>query len=385
MPSSGKHLFHCLYSSWRRKKETNENSPAWKRLNQRFTLRELRTITNNFNIARRVDDFSSDDFSFSVYRGYINDSYKDLVAIKVFKQKASDHQRFLTEMELLSNLRHANIVSLIGYCCDGSDNIIVHEYTPHGTLEDHLLNTNNVNPPLSWKQRLQICIGVARGLEFLHAANPSIVHRDIKCKNILVNKYLVAKLSNFDLSKLISTSLSESDNHVTTALVGTWGYVDPEYMWAGRLTVKSDVYSFGVVLFEVLCAKTVLELVQREQISLAEHGRRCVEDGLVDQIIDPCLKGEIAPKSLKAYTNIAYNCLNERGNERPTMADVAKKLELTLLLQECTEADIPFSPSWLRSIPWPVEGRESPTESQDEEFSHYEQWRIYNEAFDGTN
>ncbi|KAK6269805.1 hypothetical protein POUND7_006910 [Theobroma cacao] len=310
----------------------------------------------HFDIARRVYDFSSGDLPFSVYRGYINDSYKDLVSIKV-SEPTSDHQNFLTEIELLSNLRQANIVSLISYCCDGSDKIIVHEYTPHGTLYDHLLNPNNGNPPLSWKQRLQICIGVARGLEFLHAANHSTVHSDIKSKIILVNKNLVAKLSNFGFSKLISTSLSETDNHVTTAGAdNSVGYEDPDYVYLQNngLTVKSDVYCFGAVLFQVLCAKPVFELcesrVEVQNISNSS-ARRCVEDGTLGQIIDPCLKGEIAANSLKAYVDVACNCLNDREDERPTLADVAKRLELTLLLQECTEADIPFSPSWLRSIP----------------------------------
>ncbi|WRX29078.1 Serine-threonine/tyrosine-protein kinase [Theobroma cacao] len=364
MPSSGKHLFHCLYSSWKREKETNENSPAWKRLYRRFTIGELRTATQNFDIARRIDDFPNTVYPFSVYRGYINGSYKDLVAIKVFDPN-SDHQNFLTEIELLSNLRHANIVSLIGYCSDGSDNIIVHEYTPHGTLYDHLQKTDNGNPLLSWKQRLQICIGIAGGLEFLHTAKPSIVHGDIRSTSILVNQNLIAKISVFDIAKLISTSLSESDHHVTSDVVGTLGYLDPEYFRTSRLTVKSDVYSFGVVLFEVLCAKSAFRLWQEEETSLAECGRRCVEDGKLHQIIDPCLNGEIAPKSLKAYADIAYNCLNERGNQRPTMAAVTKKLELSLLLQECTEADIPFSPSWLRSIPLTVEGSESLAERQE--------------------
>ncbi|WRX29043.1 Protein kinase domain - like 10 [Theobroma cacao] len=294
----------------------------------------------HFDIARRVYDFSSGDLPFSVYRGYINDSYKDLVSIKV-SEPTSDHQNFLTEIELLSNLRQANIVSLISYCCDGSDKIIVHEYTPHGTLYDHLLNPNNGNPP------------------------------DIKSKIILVNKNLVAKLSNFGFYKLISTSLSETDNHVTTAGAdNSVGYEDPDYVYLQNngLTVKSDVYCFGAVLFQVLCAKPVFELcesrVEVQNISNSS-ARRCVEDGTLGQIIDPCLKGEIAANSLKAYVDVACNCLNDREDERPTLADVAKRLELTLLLQECIEADIPFSPSWLRSIPWPVEESESRAESQD--------------------
>ncbi|XVF65783.1 hypothetical protein PTKIN_Ptkin09bG0278100 [Pterospermum kingtungense] len=348
-PSSG----NCpclpnLFSLWRKAKKTNKDSPPWQRLCRRFTLEELRTATDNFQSKIGENGFVN------LYKGFIKDSYKDTVAIRRFVS-SQQHEYFMTEMELLSNLQyHPNIISLIGYCLDGSnsDKFIVYEYMPRGTLHDLLHNRNDFQPLLSWKKRLEICIGVARGLEFLHTGNnPSIIHRDIKTRNILLDQNWVAKISDFELSKLmVPTSLSESDSHVTTRIVGTMGYIDPEYMRAGYLTKKSDVYSFGVVLFEVLSARKPWDRYLEEGQGLTRWCRDCVEDGRVDEIIDPLLKDEIAPDCLKAYVDMAYKCTNERTDERPTMDAVVKRLELTLSLQECVEADIPFSPSWLQSI-----------------------------------
>ncbi|XWS13135.1 hypothetical protein CRYUN_Cryun36dG0011600 [Craigia yunnanensis] len=351
-PSSGKHP--CLpnsFSLWRKAKKTNEASPPWKRLCRRFTLEELKTATNNFQMKISDDRFSSE------YKGFIKDSYKDTVSIKRFRSHSEQHESFLREMELLSNLRHPNIVPLIGYCLDGSksDNFIIYEYMPRGSLHDQLHSRNDYQPLLSWKKRLEVCIGAARGLEFLHAGNPSIIHRDIKTSNILLDQNLFAKISGFEHYKLVPTSLLEADSHVSTGIVGTLWYLDPEYARTGHLTKKSDVYSFGVVLFEVLSARKPWDndIFPEERRNLTQWCRHCMEDGRLDEIIDPRLKDEIAPECLKAYVDMAYKCSNERGNERPTIDVVVKRLQLTLLLQECIEADIPFSPSWLRSIVLP--------------------------------
>ncbi|XP_007033759.2 PREDICTED: receptor-like protein kinase ANXUR2 [Theobroma cacao] len=363
--SSGKPPFANLCSLWRRGK-TEENLPAWKKLYPRFQLEELLKATNNFDPALKVGEDSWD----TVYEGYINDSYKYPVRIKRFKPHL-DHQIFLTEMDLLSNLHHPNIVSLIGYCLDGSDRIIVLKHMAQGTLHDHLHGKIYYEPPLSWKRRLEICIGVARGLERLHTGNPLIIHRDIKSRNILLDQNWVANISNFQISKLVPSSLLESDSHVSTTVGGTLGYLDPEYAFSGHLSVKSDVYSFGVVLFEVLCGRTLLDVHRNEEeIELITWGRRGVEDGKLGQIIDPRLKGEIAPECLKAYAYLAYNCTIERGNERPGMSAVLKRLQLVLLLQECIEADIPYSPSWLTSLVPPPKSSEPLVDMDASEYLH---------------
>ncbi|XVE80925.1 hypothetical protein DITRI_Ditri15bG0020500 [Diplodiscus trichospermus] len=349
-PSSGNHPFlRYLFRLWRKATKTNQNPPLWMKLYPRFTLKELITATDNFLSKIGQDGFST------LHKGFIKNSYKDTIAVRRFKSDPRAHEYFLTEMELRSNLHHLNIVSLMGYSIDGSesDKFIVYEYMPGGTLHDRLHSSKDSQPLLSWKKRLEICIGAALGIEFLHTGNPSIILRDIKTSNILLDQNWVAKISDFGLAKLVPTSFSESDSHVLTVVAGTLGYIDPEYFMTSQLTKKSDVYSFGVVLFEVLSARKAMDIVLEERRYLIHWCRHCVEDGRIDEIVDPCLKDEIEPECLKAYVDMAYRCSNERTDERPTIDAVVKRLQLTLLLQECIEADIPFSPSWLRAITLP--------------------------------
>ncbi|KAB2051405.1 hypothetical protein ES319_A12G052600v1 [Gossypium barbadense] len=314
-----------------RRKESNEKdkSVTLRGLCRRFTLEELRDATNNFDRALVI---GNGGFG-RVFKGCIDGGTP--VAIKALKPTSTQGSKeFETEIKMLSDLRYRHLVSLIG-CCDEGVKIIVYEYMPGGTLRDHLYSTKG--PPLSWKQRLEISIGVARGIKYLHGQNTKIIHRDIKPSNILLDDNLVSKVSDFGLSRFGPTSLSRS--HVTTGVRGTFGYVDPEYFETSRLSVKSDVYSFGVVLFEMLCARPAVDLrLDDEQPTLAEWVRRCIKVGKLKQIMDPNLKGQISPGCLKAYVGIALKCLNNDRHKRPTMAAVLKKLKRALELQECTDA-----------------------------------------------
>ncbi|XVE80928.1 hypothetical protein DITRI_Ditri15bG0020800 [Diplodiscus trichospermus] len=312
------------------------------RLYPRYTLKELITASDNFRSKIGEDGVST------LYKGFIKNSYKDTIAIRKFKSEPGLQQFFMTEMELRSHLHHPNIISLMGYCFDGSesDNFIIYEYMPGGTLHDRLHSSKDSLPLLSWKKRLEICIGAALGIEFLHTGNLSIILCDIKTSNILLDQNWVPKISDFGLA--MPTSRSESDSHVIRRVAGSLGYLDPEYVWTGRLTKKSDVYSFGIVLFEVLSAIKVDHGLLEHRRDLIQWWRHRVEDGRLDEIVAPRLKDEIAPECLKPYVDMAYRCLNERSNDRPTIDAVWKRLQLTLLLQECIEADIPSSPSWLK-------------------------------------
>ncbi|XP_027922550.1 receptor-like protein kinase FERONIA [Vigna unguiculata] len=241
-----------------------------------------------------------------------------------------DYVKATTDM-----ISHLYLINLIWWYCKQNEMIVVYDFMGRGTLSDHLYNTDN--PPLSWKQRLQICIGAARGLHYLHTGGKhTIIHRNVKTTNILLDDKWVAKVSDFGLSRIGPTDTDKS--HVSTHVKGSFGYIDPEYYKRFRLTEKSDVYSFGVVLFEILCGRPALiHSAETQQVSLSNWVKHCDRNGTIAEIVEPALKKKIAPECLKKFCEIGMSCLLEDGTQRPCMKDVVAMLEFTLRLQESAE------------------------------------------------
>ncbi|XP_059649444.1 receptor-like protein kinase FERONIA isoform X1 [Cornus florida] len=295
---------------------------------RRFSFAEIQLATNNFG-----DEFIIGKGGFgNVYKGLINNGTKT-VAIKRLKSESKQgFVEFWMEIETLSTIRHDHLVSLIGYYEDSQEMLLVYEYMDNGSLADHLYQARrkgDVNSPLSWEQRLIICIGAARGLAYLHTsrdAHHGVIHRDVKSSNILLDKNWEAKISDFGLSKM--DNAGQSQTHISTAVKGTFGYFDPEYFFTCRLTKKSDVYAFGVVLFEVLCERPAVDVrLEEEQHSLAQWAKHCIREGTLDRIVDPSVREQISPSCLKVFAEIATKCLHNNPNERLTMAGVVAGLE----------------------------------------------------------
>ncbi|CAA2971474.1 Serine threonine kinase [Olea europaea subsp. europaea] len=289
-----------------------------------FRLEEIKFATDNFN-----ESFVIGRGGFgNVYKGYI-DNGATAVAVKRLNPSSNQGAReFKTEIQILSTLRHLHLVSLIGYRDEKGEMILVYDYMLNGTLRDHLYKTEN--SPLQWKNRLQILIGAARGLDYLHTGTKHvIIHRDVKSTNILLDEKWVAKVSDFGLSKISSTVGTKS--HVSTEVKGSFGYLDPEYYKRQQLTHKSDVYSFGVILFEVLCGRPpIFPDTSNIQVNLAQWAKiRCKKETL-EQIVDPNLEGQIAPECLSRYAEIAIRCLRDNRIERPSMSDVVSRLEFVM-------------------------------------------------------
>ncbi|KAM6558021.1 hypothetical protein CsatA_027260 [Cannabis sativa] len=289
---------------------------------------EIKRATDNFDEKKLVGEGGFG----KVYKGTLKEK-EEHIEVAVKRSQPGHGQgvtEFHTEVLVLSELRHRHLVSLIGYCDERNEMILVYEYMENGTLRDHLYDMKGEKTKLSWEKRLEICLGAAQGLHYLHTGSvKEITHRDVKSTNILLDKNFNAKVADFGLSR------SGDPNHEAEGLKGSFGYMDPEYFRTSQYTVKSDVYSFGVVLLEILCAKpAIFSQPKEENVSLAKWGMEYYRNGQLEKIIDPSLASEIDTASLRVVGDIAEKCLKENGSERPTMDGVVWALRYALQLHQ---------------------------------------------------
>ncbi|XP_073355518.1 receptor-like protein kinase FERONIA [Aegilops tauschii subsp. strangulata] len=291
-----------------------------------FSLSEMKSATRNFDESYLIGHGGSG----RVYYGMIDGGATKMVAIKRGRVE-EDVSKFQTEIAMTAKLHHHHLVSLMGYCKEENELILIYDYMARGTLRGNLYANNTKEPPLTWRQRLDVCIGVARALHYLHEC--SIIHNDVSTTNILLDERLVGKIP-------IKVYLPQDNSHVSTQLLGSIGFFDPEYLCTGQLTEKSNVYSFGVVLFEVLCARAAYDYsLSERQANLVYCALSCQKKGILNLIVDPYLLGKIAPRCFKKFVEIAEKCVSDRGIDRPTMREVFENLELCLAEQSGSLGD----------------------------------------------
>ncbi|PPD87880.1 hypothetical protein GOBAR_DD15194 [Gossypium barbadense] len=296
---------------------------------RQFSLAEIKAATANFDegFIIGISNFGS------VYKGVIDDG-TFTVAIRRMKFSLS---AFRTEVVFLSQLNHLNVESLIGFCNEKGETILVYEYLSNGSLFDCLHGNGISCNPIAWEKRLQICIGAARGLHYLHTGVKYIVlHRNVTSNTILLDHELVPKLSGFFLSKLGPHSMSNaSSKKQSLDVMATFGY-----LYSENLLGKNDVYAFGVVLLEVICGKTPVFEANGQKRSLAAWANWCFKNGTIYHYIDPYLKGRIAPECFNKYVEIAMSCISYSADERPSMGEVESTLQDALELQKKADSEM---------------------------------------------
>ncbi|XP_057486440.1 probable serine/threonine-protein kinase PBL17 isoform X2 [Actinidia eriantha] len=305
-----------------------------------FTYEEMRLATKHF----RPDRVLGEGGFGTVYKGFIDENvrpgYKTTnVAIKELDPEGFQGDReWLAEVNYLGQLRHPNLVKLIGYCCEDDHRLLVYEYMASGSLEKHLFR--RVCATFTWSRRMKIALDAAKGLAFLHGAERPIIYRDFKTSNILLDVDFNAKLSDFGLAK---DGPMGDQTHVSTRVMGTYGYAAPEYVMTGHLTARSDVYGFGVVLLEMLIGRKAMDKSRpSREHNLVEWARPLLNHNKkLLRILDPRMEGQYSTKTAIKVANLAYQCLSQNPKGRPVMSQVVEILE-NIKTQEGSQEEAVF-------------------------------------------
>uniref|UniRef100_A0A7N0TB95 non-specific serine/threonine protein kinase n=1 Tax=Kalanchoe fedtschenkoi TaxID=63787 RepID=A0A7N0TB95_KALFE len=297
-----------------------------------FTYEELAMATNGFSDANLL---GQGGFGY-VHRGVLPNGKE--VAVKSLKSGSGQGEReFQAEVEIISRVHHRHLVSLVGYCIAGSQRMLVYEFVPNNTMEFHLHEKGR--PTMNWSTRLKIALGSAKGLAYLHEdCHPKIIHRDIKASNILLDSNFEAKVADFGLAKINS----DVNTHVSTRVMGTFGYLAPEYASSGKLTDKSDVFSFGVMLLELITGKRPVDASDTYMDdSLVDWARprlsRAIDEENFDSLVDPRLEGHYNKKEMLRMVACAAACVRHSARRRPRMSQIVRALEGDVSLSDLNE------------------------------------------------
>ncbi|KDP41812.1 hypothetical protein JCGZ_26830 [Jatropha curcas] len=286
-----------------------------------FTYKELAIATNNF----AEESFLGRGGFGAVYKGILESSNQVVAVKQLDLEGLQGEKEFLVEVLMLTLMHHPNLVNLIGFCAEGEQRLLVYEHLPLGSLEDHLFDVTPDMEPLDWNTRMKIAAGAAKGLDYLHNANPPVIYRDLKASNILLDKGFHPKLSDFGLAKFGPIG---DKSHVSTRVMGTYGYCAPEYASTGRLSMKTDIYSFGVVLLELVTGKKAVDEIEGRQMHLIHWALPLMKDrGNYVRLVDPLLRRQFSMSLLNKAIEVASICLNENANLRPSSTDLVSAME----------------------------------------------------------
>ncbi|CAN6444470.1 unnamed protein product [Victoria cruziana] len=285
-----------------------------------FTLKQIKAATNNFDYTKKIGEGGFG----SVYKGHLSDG--TVIAVKQLssKSKQGSHE-FITELGMISALQHPNLVKLYGCCTEGKQLLLVYEYMDNNSLAIALFGPEEKRLKLNWPTRRKICIGIARGLAYLHEESTlKIVHRDIKSTNVLLDKNLNAKISDFGLAKLHE----DEKSHISTRIAGTYGYMAPEYAMRGHLSYKADVYSFGIVALEIVSGQNNVSCKHLEEGAyLLDWASILQQRGNLLDLVDPDLDSDYSKEEALTMLNVALLCTNSSPTFRPKMSKVVNMLE----------------------------------------------------------
>ncbi|XP_021752716.1 probable serine/threonine-protein kinase At1g01540 [Chenopodium quinoa] len=285
-----------------------------------YTLRELEDATNRFSDQNVIGEGGYG----IVYYGVLDDNTQ--IAVKnLLNNKGQAEKEFKVEVEAIGRVRHKCLVKLLGYCAEGEQRMLVYEYVNNGNLEQWLHGDVGPCSPLTWESRMNIILGTAKGLTYLHEGlEPKVVHRDIKSSNILLDKQWNAKVSDFGLAKLLGSDHS----YVTTRVMGTFGYVAPEYASTGMLNERNDVYSFGILIMEIISGRSPVDYSRPPaEVNLVDWLKMMVTNRNPEGVLDPKLPEKPASRALKKTLLVALRCVDPNALKRPKMGQVVHMLE----------------------------------------------------------